>query len=93
MQAKLILHDKTIWPDGAIMEPIIWELPDKTPDRPHALKYRLHYGIPGQTGVRYDNEAGKGDHRHNSDGETAYEFSTLEQLITDFMEDVKLLRG
>lgn len=93
MQAKLILRRKTIFPDGAIQEMIIWQLPEKTFERPHDFKYRLHYGMPGQISVRYDNETGKGDHRHTNDGETLYEFSTAEQLIIDFLRDVRRLRG
>jgi hypothetical protein len=37
----------------------------------------------------YDNELGKGDHRHLSDREEPYRFSTPEQLIADFRADVK----
>jgi hypothetical protein len=41
----------------------------------------------------YDNERGKGDHRHFRGVETAYQFSTVEQLIADFWRDVRRLRG
>ncbi|MGD0736205.1 MAG: DUF6516 family protein [Terracidiphilus sp.] len=43
--------------------------------------------------VGYDNERGKGDHRHFQGVETAYAFSTVEQLIADFWADVRRLRG
>jgi hypothetical protein len=42
---------------------------------------------------RYDNERGKGDHRHFQGVETAYLFSTVEQLVADFWADVRRLRG
>jgi len=38
--------------------------------------------------LRYDNEAGKGDHRHVGDVETEYRFTTPDQLLADFWRDV-----
>lgn len=38
---------------------VVWELPNKTSDRPHGYKYRLYYGDDkGVCLVRYANEAG-----------------------------------
>jgi len=59
----------------------------------HRLKYSLFYGWPGRRLVDYDNERGKGDHRHVQGTEAAYAFSTPEQLIEDFMADVRRSRG
>jgi Family of unknown function (DUF6516) len=53
----------------------------------------LFYGRPGVREVGYDNERGKGDHRHFKGVETPYAFSTVEQLMTDFWSDVLALRG
>jgi hypothetical protein len=53
----------------------------------------LFYGRPGVREVCYDNERGKGDHRHFSGVETPYSFSTVEQLVADFWSDVEALRG
>ncbi|WP_293188679.1 DUF6516 family protein [Ottowia sp.] len=39
--------------------------------------------------VRYDNEAGKGDHRHVGADEHPYAFTTPEQLLADFWQDVQ----
>ena len=41
--------------------------------------------------ARYDNERGKGDHRHIMDREELYEFISLEQLFEDFFADIKKL--
>ena len=41
----------------------------------------------------YDNERNKGDHRHVEGKEEPYTFSTAEQLIADFLADVRRLRG
>jgi hypothetical protein len=45
--------------------------------------------VDGVCVVRYDNERGKGDHRHVGEVEQAYVFSTPRQLVADFMTDVK----
>lgn len=92
MRAKLIYKAKEVDPDGFIMEMVIWALPTKTTERPHGLKYRLYYGDAlGNCIVRYDNEAGKGDHKHIGDKEEDYQFITVEQLIIDFLADIDRL--
>jgi hypothetical protein len=53
----------------------------------HAFKYRLAYVVDGVCVVRYDNEVGKGDHRHFAGKESAYEFETPDKLIADFQRD------
>ena len=54
----------------------------------HRYKYRLYYGAAGVNRVRYDNERGKGDHRHRGEHEEDYAFSTLDRLLADFEHDV-----
>ena len=72
---------------------ILWSVPQPVLGSPHLLKYRLFYGKPGQRLVGYDNERGKGDHRHLEDQEQPYTFTTPEALVADFLDDVKKLRG
>ncbi len=43
--------------------------------------------------VGYDNERGKGDHRHVQGKEGTYAFGPPEQLIEDFLADVRRVRG
>ncbi len=89
MQAELIYHEKFIYADGAIRETVIWKLPQKSAERPHGLKYRLYYGIAdGTCKVRYDNEYGKGDHKHINGVEEAYQFTDVETLVMDFLADI-----
>lgn len=38
--------------------------------------------------LRYDNEAGKGDHRHLGDAQAPYRFTGMEQMQADFWADV-----
>lgn len=84
-----MLHEKSVRDDGAIVELVVWQLPRATPDRPHAIKYRLYFGHGGKCLVRYDNEAGKGDHRHVRDKETPYRFVSLAKLRRDFESDIR----
>lgn len=93
MKAHLAFHDKQVLADGSIVEMKIWQLPEPLPGSEHLLKYSLFYGRPGQRRVGYDNERGKGDHRHFRGREEAYAFSTPEQLIEDFLADVSHERG
>ena len=92
MKAKLLLRNKRVYGNGAIREMVIWKLPKADGERPHGLKYSLYYGIDGTCLVRYDNERGKGDHRHYGDNEEDYEFFSVEQLLADFQSDIERLR-
>ncbi|WP_200382231.1 toxin-antitoxin system TumE family protein [Thiococcus pfennigii] len=71
----------------------VWRLPRSTAEPPHGLKYRLYCGRAGRCLVRYDNERGKGDHRHLGDQEEPYVFRSLVGLIEDFRADVRCLAG
>ena len=42
----------------------------------------------GECVLRYDNEVGKGDHRHFGEKESAYAFTTPDKLIADFQKDI-----
>jgi hypothetical protein len=42
--------------------------------------------------MRYDNEAGKGDHRHIGVSEERYNFVDPETLLEDFWNDVEAWR-
>lgn len=89
MAAIPLARVKEIREDGSVVEIVIWELPESLPPCTHRYKYRLYFGAQGVSRVRYDNERGKGDHRHVGRDEAAYLFTTLEQLIDDFRADVE----
>ena len=88
MKAKRIFYDKAVLPDGEIVEMTIWQLPQPSSERPHGLKYSLFYGRDGVRIVGYDNERGKGDHKHLGLIETPYKFINAEQLVADFLADI-----
>lgn len=97
-KATLIVDTKTVLQDGRILQRKIWQLPQPEPGRGlcnPGWKYRLYCGMNGRTIVRYDNETGKGDHRHvgSQEREYPYVFTSLAQLLTDFVRDVERLSG
>ena len=88
MGARLILRQKDTFPDGTIREMIIWELPEPVPGSAHRYKYRFFFGLPGRRLIGYDNERGKGDHRHIGASEQAYRFTDPKGLVRDFYRDI-----
>ena len=92
-QARLLLRRKRLYDDGAISEIVLWHLAAPVLGSAHPFKYSLFYGYPGRRAVAYDNERGKGDHRHRDGMEAPYEFKSLDQLLADFAADVAALRA
>ena len=75
---------------GRIIEMVIWHLSEPLPGSSHPYKYRLFYGnADGSCIVRYDNERGKGDHRHLAEAEEPYHFTSLHTLVEDFEADTE----
>jgi len=54
----------------------------------HQFKYRLALVSEGVCVLRYDNEAGKGDHRHLRGAEEPYNFTDPDSLLADFWREV-----
>lgn len=88
MKSKLIAKSKEIRDDGSIIEIVVWELREPVPPCQHNYKYRLYFGTNRICRIRYDNERGKGDHKHTGELESSYTFSTVDQLIDDFEADI-----
>ena len=89
MDAVPIARAKEVRDDGSIVEIVIWELQEPLPPSTHRYKYRLYFGANGVSQVRYDNERGKGDHRHIGNEEFEYTFASVEKLLEDFKADVE----
>jgi len=53
----------------------------------------LFFGLNGKRIVGYDNERGKGDHKHLGDVEIRYRFVSVEKLVADFLADVERANG
>ena len=88
MKAVELVSSRIIYSELAFAELILWRLPKPLDGSSHRFKYRLAYVVRGECVLRYDNEAGKGDHRHLGGKEHTYIFTTPEQLITDFQKDI-----
>ena len=93
MRAQRIFYDKALLPDGSIVEMVIWQLPKSSSERPHGLKYRLYYEKDNERVVGYDNERGKGDHKHIYNTEKRYRFTSVEKLIADFLADIEKVKN
>lgn len=89
MKAVALLRTRIAYAETAFAELAIWKVPNPVVGSPHSYKYRLAYVVEGVCVVRYDNEAGKGDHRHFDTEEQAYIFQTPEKLLADFERDMK----
>ena len=86
--ARMIADKRFVFDDEFIVEMKLWEVPSPVPGSPHSFKYSLFFGVNGKRIVGYDNERGKGDHRHYEDVEQPYNFTDIDTLIEDFLADV-----
>ncbi len=92
MDAEPIVRAKEVRDDGSVVEIVVWRLAQPLSPCMHPYKYRLYFGAGGQCRVRYDNERGKGDHRHVNNTEEAYRFVSISRLLDDFQHDVETWR-
>ena len=92
MAAQLITRFKNVNPDGSILELVVWKVDTPVPPTEHGYKYRAVYVLDGQRIVGFDNERGKGDHRHLDGKELPYSFTSVEQLVEDFIAAVSARR-
>ena len=93
MKATLLLKERHAVNEQAFAELLVWKVPEPLRGSAHLFKYSLAYIVAGECVLRYDNERGKGDHRHWGEMETPYVFTTPEQLIADFWSDIATWRA
>ena len=93
MKAKELFKRRVGVAENAFAEIVIWQVPQPVSGSWHLFKYRLAFVVRGQCVLRYDNEAGKGDHRHAGTFEEAYPFSNPRQLMADFFDDITRWRN
>jgi hypothetical protein len=92
MKAELLLDERHVLDARTFVEIVIWRLPRPVSGSAHLFKYRLALIADGICVLRYDNEAGKGDHRHSKDDEKSYHFIDTDMLLADFWRDVEWWR-
>jgi hypothetical protein len=89
MAAEPLLDERHILSESAFVELVVWRVTVAVRGSQHEFRYRLALVVGGACVLRYDNEAGKGDHRHVRDKEYEYRFKNAEQLLADFWRDVE----
>lgn len=88
MKAVELLRERVALSETSFAELVLWRVPRAVAGSSHFFKYRLAYVVDGECVLRYDNEPGKGDHRHRGDREFAYAFRSPETLVADFQRDI-----
>jgi hypothetical protein len=89
MPAEPLLDERHVLSESAFVELVVWRVPAPVRGSQHEFRYRLALVVDGECVLRYDNEAGKGDHRHVRDKEHEYRFKNAEQLLADFWGGVE----
>ncbi len=87
MRFKMLLRKRRVT-HADFIEAVVWELAQPMSGSLHSFKYRLAYVVCGKCVLRYENESGKGDHRHAGKKEKPYDFVSVDQLLDDFLADV-----
>ena len=89
MKAVSLVRTRIIYSEVAFAELALWKVPKPVVGSVHGFKYRLAYVVRNVCVLRYDNEIGKGDHRHFGAHDSTYKFTTPDQLIADFQGDIR----
>lgn len=93
MKAELIVKRRIVFGDRNFAEAIVWKVPTPVPPTEHGFKYRLVYIVNGRRVVGFDNERGRGDHRHDGEQVNDYRFESVEALLNDFAGAIERWRS
>ena len=88
MKAKSLLKERRILSETSFLDLVVWQVAQPLAGSTHSFKYRLAFVVEDVCIIRYDNEAGKGNHKHLGEREVPYSFTGLRQLVDDFLADV-----
>jgi len=86
MKAELLMNERHVLDARTFVEIVVWRLDRPVRGSIHRFKYRLALVADSVCVLRYDNEAGKGDHRHIGAAEKRYNFVDPENTIGRFLE-------
>lgn len=89
MKAIELFRQRIVYAENRFAELVLWRIARPVVGSMHPFKYRLAYVVNEVCVLRYDNEEGKGDHRHWGEKENNYDFSTPKKLIEDFQHDIE----
>ena len=88
MDAELLVDRLDPLRDDAFQQLVIWRVPTPVRGSTHSFKYRLELVVNDVCVMRYDNEAGKGDHKHIGEEQVPIDFVDLATLLDEFDADV-----
>jgi hypothetical protein len=93
MPARLLLRERRVLGGGRFAEVVIWRLGEPVPGSSHDFKYRLAFVVDEVCVLRFDNETGKGDHKHIREEQVPYAFISMRRLIADFWDAIEAWRS
>ena len=88
MKAQVLVDKRIKQGDNAFAELRVVKVPESVRGSAHIFKYSLSLVVEDECVLRYDNEAGKGDHYHRDGVELPYRFTTMPALLNDFWQQV-----
>jgi len=80
MKARELFNRRVPVTKQSFAELVMWEVPESIPGSTPPYKYRLAFVAAGVCVLRFDNETGKGDHRHVKGKELNYRFVPIGKL-------------
>ncbi len=89
MKTAELFRNRIVLAENRFADLVIWRLQRPLSGSRHSYKYRLAYIVNELCVLRYDNEGGKGDHRHWNEHESKYAFESPEKLLADFKADIE----
>lgn len=92
-KAVLMLRRRVYYENEDFADLVVWRVPSPVRGSLHVYKYRFAYVEAGRCEIRFDNEAGKGDHKHIGSLELPYAFVTVQRLLQDFFGAVAVRRA
>ena len=93
MDAIEVVNRREFLRTNLLQEIVVWRVPVPLRGSVHHFKYRLALVADGVCVLRYDNEAGKGDHRHVGTEQMPYVLISVDHLLEDFLADVAEWKG
>ncbi|HST76549.1 MAG TPA: DUF6516 family protein [Acetobacteraceae bacterium] len=92
-KAEKILDVRNGFQNGTLLVIRVWLVPTPVLPSRHHFKYSFFFGRPGERLVLFDNERGKGDHKHIRNVESPYRFESIEKLTADFMAALRAVQA
>jgi hypothetical protein len=93
LPSQLIFQDRITLTDTEFVQLVIWLVEPAVRACAHHYNYRFAYVKDGICRLRYDNEAGKGDHKHLDEKQQPINFTSPKALIRSFFDEVAQPRG